>query len=386
MERTELASWIGLSQVEGIGSLGFRTLLQAFGSPRAVFQATPASLKIVPGIGDILAGRIKDFAAWDEVERQLRLLEAMEASVLPFTDPSYPRRLLHIYDYPPVLYVRGTLRPEDVPVAVVGSRSASTYGRYSTERLCRELALKGITVVSGMARGIDSAAHRGALAGKGRTVAVLGSGLDVVYPPENRDLFAEIARLGAVVTEFPPGTQPLAANFPARNRIISGISLGVVVVEATEKSGSLITARLALEQGREVFAVPGSIDAAGSRGTNKLIKEGARLVESADDVIAEILPQLREPSRPSEADGLRAEAPSQNETPAAGRNEAPPAALSPEEQSVLSSFPNRASTIDDIIAATALPAGDVLPVLLRLELKGLIVALPGSHYARKESA
>jgi len=156
-----------------------------------------------------------------------------------------------------ILYVRGTLTDKDINIAVVGSRRASTYGRFTTERLCRELAMNGVTVVSGMARGIDSAAHTGALAGKGRTIAVLGSGMDVIYPPENRKLFEKIAENGAVITEFPFSTQPLAPNFPVRNRIISGISLGVVVVEASEKSGSLITARVALEQGRDVFAVPG---------------------------------------------------------------------------------------------------------------------------------
>ena len=170
--------------------------------------------------------------------------------------------------------MKGSLCPEEIGVAIVGSRLASTYGKYVTEKLSRELALKGITVVSGLARGIDSAAHRGALAGKGRTIAVLGSGLDIVYPPENEALAAEIAAQGALITEYPFGTPPNAPNFPARNRLISGISLGVVVVEAGEKSGSLITARIASEQGRSVFAVPGAIESAGSRGTNRLIKQG----------------------------------------------------------------------------------------------------------------
>ena len=199
---------------------------------------------------------------------------------------------MNIYDRPAFLYVRGNLNKDDINIAVVGSRQASTYGKYTTEKISRELALKGLTIVSGMARGLDSAAHRGALTAHGRTVAVLGSGLDVIYPPENKKLFADIIQNGAVISEFPLGTPPRSTNFPARNRIISGMSYGVVIVEAGEKSGSLITARLALEQGREVFAVPGSIDTAGSRGTNKLIKQGAKLIENVDDILEEILPQL----------------------------------------------------------------------------------------------
>ena len=200
--------------------------------------------------------------------------------------------LLNIYDRPVFFYVLGRLDKEDVPLAIVGSRNASTYGRYTTDRISRELALRGITIVSGMARGIDSCAHRGALAAKGRTIAVLGSGLDVIYPPENKKLFAAISSNGAVISEFPLGTQPLSYNFPARNRIISGLSYGVVVVEAGEKSGSLITAKLAMEQGREVFAIPGTIDSASSRGTNSLIKQGAKLIENIDDILEDILPQL----------------------------------------------------------------------------------------------
>ena len=180
-------------------------------------------------------------------------------------------------------------------MAIVGSRLASVYGRYVTEKISRELALKGITVVSGLARGIDAAAHRGALAGKGRTIAVLGCGLDVVYPPENEELAQAVAAHGALVTEFPFGTPPNAPNFPSRNRIISGLSLGVVVVEAGEKSGSLITARIAAEQGRSVFAVPGAIESAGSRGTNRLIKQGAKLIENVEDILEEILPQAAMP-------------------------------------------------------------------------------------------
>jgi DNA processing protein len=228
----------------------------------------------------------------------LELINKNNITVITDRDESYPENLFNIYDRPPLLYIKGNLQKEDINIAIVGSRLASTYGKFITERISRELAMKGITIVSGMARGIDSAAHRGAIAAQGRTVAVLGCGLDIIYPPENKNLFSDIVQNGAVISEYPPQTQPLSAHFPARNRIISGISYGVVVVEAGEKSGSLITARLALEQGREVFAVPGSIDSVGSRGTNKLIKQGAKLIENIDDILEDILPQLdRKPAK-----------------------------------------------------------------------------------------
>ena len=284
--------WIALISVDGVGSVGFKNLVDAFGNPRNVFNASHQSLTVIPGIGRKTAANVKDFNGWQKAEEELKLLKSYDARLITYQDSLYPRGLLNIYDFPPFLYVKGSLKEDDVNIAVVGSRTASTYGKFSTERLCRELAINGITVVSGMARGIDSAAHKGALAGKGRTIAVLGCGLDTIYPPENKELYEEIVSKGAVITEYPFGTPPSGSNFPARNRIISGISLGVVVVEANEKSGSLITAKLALEQGREVFAVPGSIDSAGSRGTHKLIKQGAILIENVHDILDEILPQV----------------------------------------------------------------------------------------------
>jgi DNA processing protein len=284
--------WIALKSIEGVGSVGFKNLVDAFGHPKKVFNASRETLTAVPGIGHKTAANVKDFNGWHKTEEELELLKKYDARLITYQDPLYPRSLLNIYDFPPFLYTKGLLQEDDVNIAVVGSRMASTYGKFSTERLCRELAINGITVVSGLARGIDSAAHKGALAGKGRTIAVLGCGLDTIYPPENQRLYEEIVTKGAVITEYSFGTPPSASNFPARNRIISGVSLGVVVVEANEKSGSLITAKLALEQGREVFAVPGSIDSAGSRGTHKLIKQGAKLIENVYDILDEILPQV----------------------------------------------------------------------------------------------
>jgi len=244
MDEDTLKYWIALKAVVEVGCVGFRTLLKAFSSPKAVFSASAQTLKVIPGIGPKTADHIRDFSDWGMAEREVALAGKLGIAIVTCEDPLYPKNLLNIYDFPPFLYVKGSLCPEEIPVAVVGSRVASAYGRYTTERLSRELALKGITIVSGLARGIDAAAHRGALAGKGRTIAVMGCGLDVIYPPENEKLADDITARGALVTEFPFGTPPNAPNFPARNRIISGISFGVVVVEAGEKSGSLITARL----------------------------------------------------------------------------------------------------------------------------------------------
>jgi DNA processing protein len=265
------------------------------------------------------------------------------------------------------------LNEDDINIAIVGSRQASTYGKYTTERISRELALKGVTVVSGMARGIDSAAHRGAITGHGKTIAILGSGLDVIYPPENKKLFADIIENGAVISEYPLGTPPRSTNFPARNRIISGMSYGVVIVEAGEKSGSLITARLALEQGREVFAVPGSIDAAGSRGTNKLIKEGAKLIENTDDILEEILPQIET------ATSLK--------TPCSGSE-----AITAEHFETLTGFDKIIFDfvsqgrihIDDLISSTGLSSAEILGALTTMELRGIVHQHPGKFFSLKK--
>jgi DNA processing protein len=292
MDYNILKYWIALKSIAGIGNVNFPALVDKFGSLRAIFESPVHHLKETPGISSKTASAIANFKDWDKVKGELELLKKTNVNIITYQDNLYPAKLLNVYDRPPYIYVCGTLNKDDVNIAIIGSRAASSYGKYTTERISRELALKGVTVVSGMARGIDSAAHRGALTVHGRTIAILGSGLDVIYPPENKKLFADIIQNGAVISEFPLGTPPRSANFPARNRIISGMSYGVVIVEAGEKSGSLITARLALEQGREVFAVPGSIDSAGSRGTNKLIKQGAKLIENTDDILEDILPQI----------------------------------------------------------------------------------------------
>ena len=307
------------------------------------------------------------------MDRELELVDKSNVSLITANSSLYPKNLLNIYDFPPLLYVRGTLIEEDINIAVVGSRIASTYGKFSTERLCREIALQGITIVSGMARGIDSAAHRGALAGKGRTIAVLGCGIDIVYPQENKKLIEEISENGAVITEFPFSTPPDGPNFPARNRIISGISLGVIVVEASDKSGSLITARLALEQGREVFAVPGSIDSPGSRGTHKLIRQGAKLIENIHDVLEEILPQIDKAGIRDQSSKLKAES----------KKGEIPSDLDDTQLAVLKSISGKPTDVDTIIAGTGFKANDVLNILLTLELMGHIEQLPGKMFKLK---
>ncbi len=378
--RDELTTWIALTSVEGVGSVAFRNLLSVYGSPRRVFEAALPELEQAAGLNHKTARNIKEFRGWERARAELARAEREGVSIVTCRDPAYPERLRRIYDPPPLLYIKGRLDAAEIPVAVVGSRNASPYGRYVTERLCRELAQRGVTVVSGLARGIDTCAHRGALAGRGRTIAVMGCGIDVVYPPENRKLHGEIASSGAVVTEFPFGTEPDRPHFPARNRIISGLSLGVLIVEAGEKSGSLITARCALDQNREVFAVPGSIDLPGSRGVNRLLRQGAKLVENVEDILEEILPQLERPTaaRPDATEEIPA------------RAEGAPAgtpgleALTDQESRLLRFVTETPQDADTLINRTGLAAAEALSLLLSLELKGYIRQLPGKRFILKE--
>jgi DNA processing protein len=317
----------------------------------------------VPGLPEKLVAVQKSRAFTHELAR----LQAARLTVLSIADPHYPQSLRWIPDPPLVLYMRGTLHREDsLAVAVVGSRKPSHYGKLMAQRLSAELAQYGFTVVSGLARGIDSLAHQGALQAGGRTVAVLGSGLQVIYPPENRRLCDTISRAGAVVSEFPLDTKPDRWNFPRRNRIISGLSLGTLVVEATANSGALHTARHALEQGREVFAVPGRIDLPNSRGTHSLIKHGATLVEGIDDILAEF---------PA---AVRTSAVQHHSTPA----DHTPADLSAEEAQVLALVQPEETHIDALIQASQLPAHVMASILVTLELRGLIRQLPGKFFAR----
>jgi len=317
------------------------------------------------------------------------VLPGKGVATLDLADEHYPAWLRAIPDPPPVLYCDGSLEPGDrQAVAIVGSRQATPYGFRVTDALARELSRLGFTIVSGFARGIDAAAHRAALASGGRTVAVLGCGLDVDYPSGHASLRTEIAESGAVLTEFAPGTAPFATNFPRRNRIISGLALGVVVVEAAEDSGSLITARLALEQGREVFAVPGPIDAPTSRGPHGLLKQGAKLVETVDDIVEELLPQL-ETMRTPLIDPLHLKSNGCPDFVATGAGRRRPFApkppdLSPEEQVVLRVIGREPRHLDDLTEQSRLSAAEVARILLGLELKALVHQLPGQQYCLKK--
>lgn len=358
-------AWLALKLIPDLGNRSLLRLINHFGSPEAVLKAGLQELSSVPGLKEraILALKNKSYIRPPEAEWET--LQKSGVRILALRDPAYPANLSAIPDPPAVLFVRGSLEPRDlVSIAVVGSRAASPTGMIFTERLSADLALNGVTIVSGLAVGIDSAAHRGALKGKGRTLAVLGCGLDVDYPHGNARLREEIALSGALLTEFPLGTPPAAGNFPMRNRIISGLALGVVVVEAAERSGSLITARMAIEQGREVFAVPGIAHHYRSVGPHRLLKQGAKLVESAEDVIEEIRPLIRTSNAPlpnAQPEGVLPE-------------------LLPDEAVILGKLNEDPRHIDEISRALDWPVSKVMTMLLTLELKGIVRQLPGKYF------
>ncbi|MBO9370441.1 MAG: DNA-processing protein DprA, partial [Chloroflexi bacterium] len=280
--------YVGFNLVRGIGPARLRMLIDAFGDVERAWHA-PAEALYRVGLDRRSLENLLETRARVDLDREVRRVAAVGAHILTWEDEGYPKLLAEIPDPPPVLYVRGELKPEDAwAVAVVGTRRASTYGREVTRRLVSVLAQSGVTIVSGLARGVDAVAHQTALEAGGRTIAVLGCGIDLVYPPEHRELARRIAAQGALVSEYPLGTQPEPGNFPPRNRIISGLSLGVVITEAGRDSGALITADYAAEQGRDVFAVPGSILSAGCAGTNRLIQDGAKPVLDAADILQEL--------------------------------------------------------------------------------------------------
>lgn len=380
------AYWLALRRVRGVGPRISRLLLEAFGTPERIFTLDEKELTGA-GIPRSTARNLREFRDFDTLERELCELPRIGARLIRWTDPEYPANLREIADPPPYLFVQGHLGPEEKQyLAVVGARAASDAGRHMARRLGLELAAKGFTVVSGLARGIDTEAHQGALDAGGHTVAVLGCGIDVIYPAENRKLAQSIVEGGgALISELPVGTPPIAENFPGRNRILSGLSLGVVVVEAAERSGSLITARTALDQNRQVFAVPGSPISGRSRGSNRLLKEGARLVECVEDVIEELAPQLaglrprpQGDDRPQGSavipkDAIRSIPAS---TPASGGEE------SSDAKRLLECLRDATSLhVDSIIELSGLKAQTVLTLLMDLELRGIIVQHPGKLFS-----
>lgn len=367
MNLTELKYWLVLSKLPGIGPGTIIKALEHYGSAAtAVKKSGKKFLKELYGRKhlpyDIDLSRLET-----EAEKDMEKTIRSGASIITLRDDIYPKNLAEIHSAPPILYVKGRLSADDAfSVAIVGSRSASQYGMRVCKRISRDLAREGVTIISGLARGIDTEAHKGALDVKGRTIAVLGSGIDVTYPPENEELLEQIAENGAVITEFPPGTRPFPENFPRRNRIISGLALGVLVVEASMRSGALITAKHALDQGRDVYALPGMIESERSSGTHFLIKQGAKLVERAGDILEEIMP-CRIPPK----DIL------------ANTEGSPPLQLPPEEARILKLLEPSPLHIDAIARQAGMEPSVVAAILLQLELKNLAVQMPGKLFARK---
>ncbi len=357
--------WLCLKMIKGVGNNVFLSLINRFGSPKKVFNANIDEL-LDTGIRKELAYRIikKEFLL--DPDKEVRKLQVFGARLITFNDEEYPPLLKEI-DYPPmILYAKGKPLPKDqFFISIVGSRNASSYGLRVAEDFSYKLAKIGIGIVSGMARGIDSFAHKGALKAKGYTIAVLGTGIDIIYPKDNKNIFESIEKNGTIITEFPLGMHPEAKNFPIRNRIISGISKGVLVIEATKKSGSLITASFALNQGREVFAIPGSIESIKSRGTHFLIKQGAKLVEDVQDILEEF--GIRDVVEDHHHDN----------------NKTASFDLNSKEQLIYKYISEYPVHIDEIIRNTGMDAPEVLSSLLKMELKGAVVQLPGRMYIRK---
>ncbi len=351
----DLAAWLRLTLVPGIGGETQRKLLAAFGLPPAIFAAGRLAVRSVAGDR---ADALFDFAAGEAVDRALAWAAEDSHHIVTLADPDYPPALLGIADPPVLLYVRGDPALLSRPsLAIVGSRNATPQGRRTAADFARTLAESGLAIVSGLALGIDAAAHRGALDAGGATIAVVGTGADRLYPARNRDLALEITARGAIVSEFPLGTPAVAHNFPRRNRIISGLARGVLVVEAAPESGSLITARLAGEQGREVFAIPGSIHSPLARGCHRLIRDGAKLVETARDVLEEL--------------GQTALAPAPLAT-----------AVAPSEPPLLAALGDAPCGFDELVERTGMAPENLLAALLELELAGRLAPLPGNRYQR----
>lgn len=355
----EVRYWVGFSLIPGIGRVKYGLLRSYFGSLENAWGATAGELKRA-GLDSGSVRNITERRSGISLPEEMEKLEHYGVSVLTSEDEGYPARLREIYDYPPLIYVRGALLPEDEwAVAVVGTRRATVYGRQVAEEISSDLARNNITVVSGLARGIDSVAHKAALEAGGRTLAIAACGLDQVYPAENAELARRIMENGAMITEYPLGTKPRPDNFPRRNRIMSGLSLGVLVVEAGETSGAMITANMALEQDREVFAVPGSILSPASRGTNLLIQEGAKLVRSYTDILEEL-----------------------NLTAVAQQIEMKMALPeSDTESQLLSRLSAEPVHIDEICRQSGLPASTVSSTLAMMELKGLVKQVGAMNYS-----
>ena len=361
-------AFVALNMIEGIGPIRLRKLLEHFDSPEAVLSASRSRLLQISGIGDDVADAVTNWPRSVKLDQELDHIQSYGCRVLTWADEEFPPLLREIYDPPIVLYVRGELLPRDKnAIAMVGSRQTTHYGIETTRKLAYQLAYAGVTVVSGGARGIDTAAHQGALSAKGRTIAVLGTGINIVFPPENQELFDRIAGNGAVMTQFPFNRKGDRQTFPIRNRIVAGMTQGSVVVEARRSSGALITTKFATDYGRQIFAVPGRIDSPNSKGCHDLIKNGAKLCESAEDILDEfeyLFPASNKPATPAET------------------GELPGLDLNDEEARVLDLLGKGELTVDEVIRGSGLAASKTNVVLLGLQMKKLVRQLPGRVYER----
>ncbi len=353
---------IALCAVPDLGPVTIRRLISTFGSPADVFGASVKELRAVENVGEVRARSIKSFAGREEIGAAVERLRGEGVRIVHYGSEDYPEAVSELGgDAPLVLYMKGEILKEDrYAIAMVGSRKSTHYGTTVAEKISAELSEMGFTVVSGLARGIDTAAHRGCLAAGGRSIGVLGSGIDVPYPPENRGLMEKLADSGCVVSEFPPATPPNRENFPRRNRLISGLSMGVIVVEADRKSGALITANCALEQGKEVFAVPGNINSPVSHGPNSLIKRGAKPVTGAEDIVEELAPVLKGFLRK--------------------KRQRPAVEVTEEERALCDVMSGEPMHIDAVSRQCGLSAPKALAVLLGLELKGIVKQTEGKRF------
>jgi DNA processing protein len=372
MDSDQHLGWLALALTPGLGARLIGKLLREFGSPDAVFNASLTALE-AQQIPATVAQAIHSRQSKSAAAKELAQAEAAKCRLLTWDDSAYPQLLREIYDPPPLLYVKGNAELLNRhSIGIVGTRRPTPYGNQMAERLARDLALRGIVIVSGLARGIDATAHKGALsANVGGTVGVLGCGIDVIYPKENRKIFAEIEVRGAIISEFPMGTYPAPPNFPVRNRIIAGMTRGVVVVEGAQYSGSLITARLAMECGREVFGVPGYATQPASFGPNQLIKQGAKLVTGWEDVVEELPTPIRAELLPVET------------TDGAGRASLATDGLAPSEKALYAMLEvERSKHVDELVGQSKMNSSEVLSALFELEMKGLVRQLPGKQFLK----
>lgn len=376
----DIRNWLSLVQAQGVGPVIFARLLRYFGSVEAVLGASAGTLAGVEGIGtkraELICRTRNDF----DVDKEIALAHRLGVCIITIEDSRYPAILKRIYDPPPVLYIKGNLtRTDNLSIAIVGSRRCSHYGAEQAGRFAHLLASAGFTIVSGMARGIDSAAHSGALSAGRKTIAVQGCGLAGIFPPENKHLFEEISLNGACISEQALECEPLAENFPSRNRIIAGLCLAVIVVEAMPRSGALITAKAALENGREVLAVPGRIDSPLSKGPHSLIKQGARLIESVEDVI-ETLEYLQKDFGRFAAVSARQAEEKANEP----LFDVSQFRLTDNERKILDCLDTEPVHTEQIVSCTGLAAGKVSAALVSLRLKGIVKQLPGDYFVVKK--